>query len=107
MQEEWTEENLSKNDVKDLFKVEVNFEDFENHFEVDEEPPLESIVEPKKFECKSCKKQFTKVNYLKSHIRFHTGEKPFLCKECLKSFSQRSNLASHERSHAGIKPFQC
>ena len=60
-----------------------------------------------KFQCKVCDKYFSSVDYLKVHIRIHTGEKPFQCKVCGESFTQNVYLTTHNRIHTGRKPFEC
>ena len=59
------------------------------------------------YKCEKCGKSFRRRDYLKDHIRIHSGEKPFKCQECGKFFTQRSHLFNHLRIHSGIKPFKC
>ncbi|GAB1603916.1 zinc finger protein 271-like [Argonauta hians] len=61
----------------------------------------------KSHKCVHCSKTFARRNYLKSHERVHSGEKPFNCMYCRKAFSQRTNVRSHERTHTGEKPYVC
>ncbi|KAJ1963218.1 hypothetical protein GGI12_002191, partial [Dipsacomyces acuminosporus] len=56
----------------------------------------------RKYECKHCKKRFTRPSSLTSHIYTHTGEKPFACDfpNCAKRFSVLSNLRRHYKVHS-------
>jgi len=74
--------------------------------EVQEEGQEEgSGVKP--FECELCKKQFTKIEILKRHIKTHLKDKEFKCTYCTKTFDRRDVLNDHVRNHTGEKPFQC
>merc|ERR1712183_823951 len=61
----------------------------------------------KPYECELCKKQFTKIEILKRHIKTHMKEKEFKCTYCTKTFDRRDVLNDHVRNHTGEKPFQC
>ena len=74
------------------------------HSEEDEEEESEGLVKP--FACELCKKQFTKIEILKRHIKTHMKEKEFKCSYCTKTFDRRDVLNDHVRNHTGEKPFQ-
>ncbi|XP_072179438.1 uncharacterized protein [Diadema setosum] len=61
----------------------------------------------KPFRCKVCSSCFTQSSALNQHMRMHTGEKPFRCKVCSSCFTQSSALNQHMRVHTGEKPFRC
>ena len=87
----------------------------------EEGEPQENSVKP--FECELCKKQFTKIEILKRHIKTHlkdkvnhserssmilfVGTQEFKCTYCTKTFDRRDVLNDHVRNHTGEKPFQC
>ncbi|XP_071507571.1 zinc finger Y-chromosomal protein 1-like [Diadema antillarum] len=60
-----------------------------------------SLHDPKhvyiKEQCKVCGKSVSK-DYMRVHMRVHTGEKPFQCKVCSRCFIQKSSLKQHMSS---------
>ncbi|XP_071481635.1 uncharacterized protein [Diadema antillarum] len=48
-------------------------------------------------QCKVCGKSVSK-DYMRVHMRVHTGEKPFQCKVCSRYFKQKSSLKQHMSS---------
>ena len=94
--------------------------------EVQEEEEEMDSDATKPFECELCKKQFTKIEILKRHIKTHLKDKvcvrslrsnlstclvlllqEFKCTYCTKTFDRRDVLNDHVRNHTGEKPFQC
>ena len=73
-------------------------------FHSEEEEESDGLVKP--FACELCKKQFTKIEILKRHIKTHMKEKEFKCSYCTKTFDRRDVLNDHVRNHTGEKPFQ-
>ena len=57
--------------------------------------------------CALCKKDFSTVTSLNTHLRTHRGEKPFRCDTCGKDFTQKGSLALHQRVHTGKIQFFC
>ncbi|XP_078448889.1 uncharacterized protein LOC144717298 isoform X2 [Lampetra planeri] len=68
---------------------------------------LPGCVVQKPYRCEVCGHCFLKREYLKIHLRTHTGEKPYCCKVCGQTFSDQSNFKRHHRKHTGEKPYGC
>lgn len=49
--------------------------------------------------CTVCDSSFYHEDYLKEHMRLHTGETPFKCPICGRGYAQRCNMKSHLRIH--------
>lgn len=59
------------------------------------------------YQCNLCPKRFTRSYNLRSHLRFHTDERPFVCTVCKKSFARQNDRKRHESLHDGEKKFVC
>ena len=59
--------------------------------------------------CGICGKVFDRPSRLKTHMVFHTGDRPFACdfEGCSWTFPTQSKLARHKRTHTNEKKFGC
>ncbi|KAH9494477.1 hypothetical protein Btru_020106 [Bulinus truncatus] len=57
--------------------------------------------------CDFCGRMFAKKEYLRRHVRIHTGERPYKCVICGHSFRRSHHLRCHELTHTGTKPYTC
>lgn len=49
--------------------------------------------------CTMCDSAFFHDDYLKEHMRLHTGETPYKCPICKRGYAQRGNMKSHMKQH--------
>ena len=69
-------------------------------------------LEERQFQCETCQKSFLDKNYLKVHVKIHSGgttykKGDFLCDICDKSLNSLRTFNEHSYIHTGEKPFQC
>ena len=67
----------------------------------------EIVKVEQKYPCNDCGKVFNKKWSWKSHMVYHSDERPFPCELCIKAFKTLRDLDVHKRSHNGQKPFIC
>lgn len=62
-----------------------------------------------KFECqvKGCRKTFTRLYNLKSHMRTHTNDRPYKCQQCPFTFSRFHDLKRHMNVHTTKRVYEC
>ena len=66
-----------------------------------------SPAEPKRYNCKVCDKNFTKMFSLNRHTQLHTGVKAHKCSFCRKAFIQKTDMERHETTHSEVLNFSC
>ena len=67
----------------------------------------EIVKVEQKYPCNDCGKVFNKKWSWKSHMVYHSDERPFPCKYCDKAFKTLRDSDIHNRTHDGGKPFKC
>jgi len=63
--------------------------------------------EGKRYSCAECGRSYMQASSLRTHMRYHSGERPFSCTYCSKSFVQSGHLTSHLRLHTGERRHAC
>ena len=58
----------------------------------------------KHFKCDLCTVTFSNKEYLKDHMRSHTGEEFCICEWCGSTFGRKTHLERHLRIHTGEEP---
>lgn len=59
------------------------------------------------YSCKLCGKICRKLEYLKQHLRLHSGSKPYVCQYCGKAYAARSSLTSHMLTEMNLRRYAC
>ncbi|KAL4239609.1 Transcription factor [Mactra antiquata] len=59
------------------------------------------------YKCPVCNKQFRRSNYLRFHMRNHTGLRPHRCFKCNRAFITRDTLKKHMATHVDDRSFKC
>ena len=68
--------------------------------------PSTAITQTNSYPCTICKRSFSRMISLKSHLESHNRGKPYVCSACPKAFSRNSTLTQHLKAHSE-KPFAC
>ncbi|XP_059174449.1 transcription factor E4F1-like isoform X2 [Physella acuta] len=58
-------------------------------------------------QCMVCNRFFKGSNYLRQHMRIHTGDRPHQCHYCDRSFTSRDVLKKHMYVHTENRNFKC
>jgi len=75
------------------------------HLKTCGKPKTEKDKEVKQTVCHICKKEFSSIYKLKTHLKIHEGNLDFQCKVCLKKLVSKFALNKHISIHE--KRFQC
>ncbi|XP_030002775.1 gastrula zinc finger protein XlCGF57.1-like [Sphaeramia orbicularis] len=92
-----------KNAEYPVAEIEVSCEDWEETGEA------QSVCAgpDERFSCSKCGKRFTRIRFLQTHMRIHTGEKLFTCSVCGKGFTNKDFLLEHMDNHKREKRHGC
>ncbi|XP_045592796.2 zinc finger protein 583 [Procambarus clarkii] len=72
----------------------------------DDDCTYKQSMTKKKVQCQVCRCLFH-PDYIKKHMRCHTGEKPHRCPHCMSKFRDFSTLSQHLRIHTNSGQFLC
>lgn len=68
-------------------------------FPVDEPDINASMLTLTVFKCTICDKNFKKKEYLRDHLKIHSGHKSNTCSYCGETFMHRASLARHRQKY--------
>ncbi|KAJ3121398.1 hypothetical protein HK098_003738 [Nowakowskiella sp. JEL0407] len=60
-----------------------------------------------KYVCTTCKRAFSRLYNLKSHIRTHQNHRPYECPACNMKFTRNHDLNRHLKTHSKDRPHSC
>ena len=67
----------------------------------------EVVKVKQEFPCQECGTVFKLKCLLKTHLVYHSDERPFSCPQCNAGFKTKSSVKAHEKTHTGEKPYSC
>jgi len=97
-----TSDIAAKPTAEESEEIAAKWTDDQIQKEIDKVGKMGETDEPK---CAICKRTFTSVAYLKSHMRAH--KEPLRCRVCYMEFRMASKLKNHEKIHLYETPHTC